>query len=371
MAESSLRMNDSTFLEKLDIDFAQNFTVYNHPWYKIAHIHYQSEYRDLAFDQKIIFLPKGNSVPKESEDLSDAWLVEVPLQSVAANHDGEITRLATLGLIDNIVGMGGGGIYDSRLRKRWEEKEIASIGYSFHQISQPEMILALSPDVLLLHAYDHGRLASMDKLRQLGINAIPQFAWAEPSFLGKAEWLKFTAMFFNKEQEANELFDKIVQRCLELRQLLDTNSSSPKAFMTYFPSSDSDWSVHRNDFYASFLEFAGVQNVLKDDGPNHLVGMNNEMLLHLAKDADVWITNSRSDAEWPPASYLQSFQAYRNGQVYHYQKRTRYEHDAYDWYETPEVRPDLVLEDLISIFYPDLLPEHELLFFDKVNLSKL
>ncbi|MEL7248525.1 MAG: hypothetical protein AAFZ63_00405 [Bacteroidota bacterium] len=56
---------------------------------------------------------------------------------------------------------------------------------------------------------------------------------------------------------------------------------------------------------------------------------------------------------------------------YHYQKRTRHEHDAYDWYETPEVRPDLVLEDLASILYPHLLPEHELLFFAKVNLTKL
>ena len=272
--------------------------------------------------------------------------------------------------MDNIIAMGGGGIYEPELRKRWEEKKIASIGYSFHSAPLAEVILALNPEVLLLHSYNHGRLESLTKLRELGINAIPQFAWAESSILGKAEWIKFTALFFNKEKEAHELFKTIAQRCQELRKLVAKQAEPKKVFMTYSPSSESDWAVHRNDYYASFLEFAGAENLLKDQGPNHKVGMNNETLLSLANEADVWITNNTSDSDWPPASYLESFKAYREGQVYHYQKRTRYEHDAYDWYETPEVRPDLVIEDLISIFYPDLLPNHELLFFDRVRLAK-
>lgn len=140
--------------------------------------------------------------------------------------------------------------------------------------------------------------------------------------------------------------------------------------MVYHPSNESDWNAHRNDFYASFLEAAGAINVLKDNGPTHAVEMNNERLFALAKDADVWIVNSTSDQDWPPANFLSSFKSYRNNRVYHYQKRTRHEHDAYDWYETPEVRPDLVLEDLVSIFYPHLLPNHELLFFEKVKLTK-
>ena len=96
--------------------------------------------------------------------------------------------------------MGGGGIYALDLRKKWEEKKIASIGYSFHQAPLAVLILALNPDLLMLYAYDHGRLEALEKLRELGINAIPQFAWAEPSILGKAEWLKFTALFLIKER---------------------------------------------------------------------------------------------------------------------------------------------------------------------------
>lgn len=358
------------FPDKIKVAHAQNFTVSYHGNYKVAHLHFRSEARDLQFDQKIVLVQRSTPKPNLSGDLANAWLVEVPLQTVAANDDGEVIRLKTLGLIDNIVAMGGGGIYDAELRQRWETKQIASIGYSFHSPPQPEVILALKPDLLLLYALDHQRLEGLIKLRQLGINALPHFAWAEPSFLGKAEWIKFSALFFNKEKEANEIFSRIATRCQELMQLVAAQALQPQAFLVYFPSNESDWDAHRNDFYASFLEAAGAKNVLKDDGPSHSVGMNNEKLLSLAKDADYWMVNDTSDRDWAPANYLNSFKSYRNGQVYHYHKRTRYAHDAYDWYETPEVRPDLVLEDMVAIFYPDLLRSHKLLFFEKVKLTK-
>ncbi len=363
-------VQDTSAFQK-NMQYAQHFSVSDHEGYKLAHIRFQSEQRDIYFDQKIVLIQKGAKSPTLSGDLEKAWVVNVPLQTVAANDDGEITRLNSLGLTDQIVAMGGGGIYDAELRRRWEEKQIASIGYSFHQPPQPEVLLDLNPDLLLLYAYDHQRIQSLERCRQLGINAIPQFAWAEPSFLGKAEWIKFTALFFNKEKEAEELFAQIEFRCQELMRLTEAQEAKPSAFMLYHPSSESDWSAHRNDFYASFLTAAGAINVLADDGPSHPVGINNESLLARAKDADFWLINSTNDQDWPPATYLQTFQSYQKQHVFHYQKRTRYEHDAYDWYETPEVRPDLVLEDLVSIFYPELLPDHELLFFGKVKLSKL
>ena len=288
---------------------------------------------------------------------------------MAANHDGEVIRIKSLGLIDHIAGMGGGDIYDAELRSRWEQKKIASIGYSFHAVPSPELLMSSGAELLILHTYDNKRLTGMNKLRELGINAIPNFAWAEQTFLGKAEWIKFSALFFNKEAEANKLFSQIKTRCEKLMDEVARQSASKTSFLLYHPSDEADWKAHRNDFYASYLQ-AVSNNVLKDDGPTHSVGMNNEQVLALAKDADFWFINNTSDEDWPPASYLKEFKAYREGEVYHYQKRTNYENNAYDWYETPEVRPDLVLEDLVSIFYPEILPDHEPLFFEKVKLTK-
>ncbi|WP_299534668.1 ABC transporter substrate-binding protein [Ulvibacterium sp.] len=361
---------DISFPTKVDIQYAENFSVTYGPNYKVVDIHFNSANRDIVINQKLLLVQRGTPVPELRNGLQNAWIMEVPLHTVAANDDGEITRLKALGLKNNIIAMGGGAIYDPELRQLWEEKKIASIGYSFHRPPLPEVILSLNPDVLILYSFNQDRMASVEKMRALGINAIPQFAWAESSFLGKAEWLKFSALFFNKEREANELFEKVVTRCGHLMERVRQKEEKKTAFLVYHPSESSDWSAHRNDFYASFLEAAGAINVLADDGPTHAVGMNNEKMLSLAKNADFWIANSTSDENWPPADYLDSFKAYRNGQVFHYQKRTRYEHNAYDWYETPEVRPDLVLEDLVFIFYPELLPGHVPKYFERIELTK-
>ena len=37
------------------------------------------------------------------------------------------------------------------------------------------------------------------------------------------------------------------------------------------------------------------------------------------------------------------------------------------YYELGPMRPDLVLKDLIHIFHPELLPDHELFFFKPLN----
>jgi len=364
---SSLR--DDLFPNKVETKYAKNFSVTYHGHYKIVNVQFESEQRKIGFSQKLVLVQRGAPHPPESE-AKDAWVIKIPTKTIAANDDGEVMRLQSLGLTNNLIAMGGGDIYDSTLRKRWENKEIMSIGYSITHAPAPEVMLSLNPDVALLYSFDNDRLTAINKFRELGVNAIPTFAWAEDSYLGKAEWIKFTSLFFNEEAKANTFFEAVEKKCLELTSLLSESPKPVAACWLYFPSNESDWSAHRNDFMASYLTGAGAKNVLQDDGPTHSVGITNEFLIAKAKDADFWIVNSITDEEWPPMSYLNLFNAYRSGNIYHYHVRTRYEHNAYDWYETAEVRPDLVIEDLVSIFYPEIMPEHELFFFEKVKLSK-
>jgi iron complex transport system substrate-binding protein len=88
------------------------------------------------------------------------------------------------------------------------------------------------------------------------------------------------------------------------------------------------------------------------------------MLLSLVADADYWISDSVSAKGWPNEDFLRHFRAYRDNRVYHHEKRSNFALNAYDWYETGVMRPDLVLEDLVSLFHPELVPGRELMFFD-------
>ncbi len=357
------------FQEKISLNHAKNFSVTYHNNFKLATVRCKLDDKSVGYEGTLVLVQRGTPVPSLPDSLK-AYVIEIPAQTAAANDDSEILQLKYLGLQDNIIVMGGGGIYDEELRKRWEEKKIASIGYSFVHAPAPELLMTLNPDIFFNYTWDHERLLGLEKLRELGVRAVPCFGWAEKTNLGNAEWIKFVSLFFNREKEANELFGRIEQRCLELQTRVASIPKMVKAFWLYHPSEQGDWSAHRNDFMASYLESAGAVNVLKSNDTDGQVGMNNEAVFALAHDADFWIVNSTDDKEWPRVNFLNTFKSYRNKNVFHYHLRTRYEHDAFDWYETGEIRPDLVLEDLVSIFYPEVLPNHQLFFFEKVKFTK-
>ena len=96
--------------------------------------------------------------------------------------------------------------------------------------------------------------------------------------------------------------------------------------------------------------------------------LSDEAFLDLAGGAYYWITGDQTDERWNPA-VAKRIRAYRTGRVYHHHKRAVPEAAAYDWYETPVVRPDLVLQDLVSIMHPKLAPNHESLFFTPLLLD--
>lgn len=356
------------FSEQVQPRHAKNFSVTYHGNYKLVQLQCVLD-DQIKYKETLVLVQRGTPAPKLADSLK-AYVLEIPAQTAAANDDGEIMQLTSLGLMDNIIAMGGGGIYDTTLRRRWEQKKIASIGYSFAHAPAPELLMSLHPDIFFNYTWGHDRLVGMEKLRELGVPAVPCFGWAEKTNLGNTEWVKFISLFFNKEKEANDIFDRVERRCQELSDMVSAQPKKVTAFWLYHPSDESDWSAHRNDFMASYLESAGAINLLKSNDTEGQVGMNNEAVFALAHDADFWIVNSTDDKDWPPVGFLNTFRAYREGKVYHYHLRTRYEHDAFDWYETAEVRPDLVIEDLVSIFYPDLLPDHKLFFFEKVKLTK-
>ena len=60
------------------------------------------------------------------------------------------------------------------------------------------------------------------------------------------------------------------------------------------------------------------------------------------------------------------FAAFKAGEVYSF-TTNKGPTGGVIYYELAPNRPDLVLKDLIRILHPELLPEHELYFFSKLE----
>ena len=376
------------FPDKADIRHATGFTVTYHGNYKVVRVAADAKSLRLSVEEGVawenatvdllVLVQRGTSPPAAIGPLATATVIEVPIRSAAVNRDADALRIKHLGFIDRLIGIGGTGIYDPELRARVESGTLPAIGSALHRTMDLELLLTTAPEAIFLRVASLEHTYEFHRLRELGLTSVPVYAWTETSGLARAEWLKYIALFFNAEAEANRQFDEIEARYNELTALRSSSAERPKAVWGYSPRAGG-WRVHRRGVEAGLLRDAGLSNVMALDdaaissgraGHSEGLPISDERFLRQAGDAQIWITWSPDDEYWPSARYLASFLAYRNDSVYHHRKRRLPTIGADDWYELGQLRPDLILADLIAITFPDLLPGHEVVFLERLHRTK-
>ena len=364
------------FPHQAQIKYARHFSVSYHGHYKIVKTNatlrqWDGGNGEQAKEDVIVLVQKGTPAPELAGDLAGATIIRIPLETAAVNVENAECFIEELGLEDRIVAVGGAISYNDAIRQKVLDKEIGQVGYSWHQPANLEVLLQRKPEAFFMNIANLDFAGSLEKSRQIGIPAAPVFEWAEADYMGLAEWIKFYALFFNAEQKANEVFAAIEKRVDSLKQLLAGVPNKPTAIWGYYAGKDR-WLVHRNSIEAQFMRDAGLINLFEDGSRPLRNGgepISSEALLAEGKDAGHWVIGDIHSAALPSESFMNAFQAWRNGKLYHNMKRSKPKVNAFDWYGTAIVRPDLVLSDLIKLIHPELLPAHELFFMDHFDRS--
>ncbi len=363
--------NTDYFPDKVEVQYAEHFSVSYHEHYKVVRTHaevraWQSDDPPERTEDVVVLVQRGTPAPELVGDLAGATVLTIPATTVALNNDGTLAFVQALDRTEYVVAVGGLAIYEDDLRNRTISGEIGQIGYSWHGEPNLEVLLAAAPDIALLTVDDPSNVKALGRARALGAPAAPTFEWAEPHYLGRAEWLKYAALFFNAEAEANALFDEVAGEVAALRAQVATRTDQPTALWGYY-SGNGRWMMHQHNVEARLLADAHAVNPYADfEGDRRTDGepISSEQLLLQGASADHWIIGDIHAAELPPGSYMDQFAAWRAGALSHNYKRTKWEHNAYDYYKTALVRPDWVLADLIALLHPDVLTDHETVFFD-------
>lgn len=354
------------FPNKLEIVNAERFRVTYHRNYKILQSRVDGSEWGPGLSDTMVLVQCGTPPPSLEGDLADATVLNVPIRTLAANEDGSVTRARELGFVDRVVGLAGGGVYDATLRRRWDDGELASIGETFHGPPNFEVLVAEPPSVLFLFTSSLDHTEALDQGRRLGLATVPIVGWSESTILGQAEWIKHTALFLNAEVEASAYFDGVSNRYADLRDKVATRDDRPVAIWGG-PLGSGRWWIEAGSWMAQALADAGGLNPFEPDSGETAITLTNERVLERATAAEFWLTEQVSMAALGSAGPMETIPAFREGRVYSIHKRARPEHDAYDWYETALVRPDVVLQDLVSVLHSDLLPDHELFFLQPIR----
>ena len=318
----------------------------------------------IGIEYRYLLVPDDKAVPEYS---GDARVIRTPLKSVTCENGFQVSLLEMLGCFDAIKGVSGKRrVGQDRVHRMIDKGELVTTG--FMRGLNMETLLKLDPDLSFVNVSS----VSTDLFEEMMAYGLkPGFFCAslEEHPLGALEWIKFVGAFFGKDSLAAAVFKEKEQAYLETMDTVNNITRKPSVIAGY--NRKGAWSTMGSSrWFVSMLEHAGGEYLFK--GPRLDRGhiLSHEVAMDAGMQADFWVnTHFRvTDLE----GLLQEDERYRlfrsvlNGAVYN-NNRYRFENGRSRFWDTGMTEPHILLQDLIAIFHPELLPDHTLRYYRRLQ----
>jgi iron complex transport system substrate-binding protein len=343
--------------------YASGFSVQKQDKYTLVQVRDPwQQSRDVIFTY--VLARDTEAVP---DSLKDLPLIEIPVERVVVLSTTHVAMIEQLDCGESIVGISGAAyIYSPHIRAGIEKGLVRDVGYG--QGLDFEAIVKLEPDLLFLYGVEGNVMTILEKLRDLGIPAVFCGEYLETHPLGKAEWIRYFSLFFDKEEDAAGFFLQIDSAYRALAALIPADRARPMV-LNGLPWKDTWYMAGGNSFAAQLIADAGGDYLWSDNPSSQAVPLDLESVYLRAVQADIWI-NPGAAGSLEDILFLDqrlgALEAVRGGRVFNNDARLS-AGGGNDYWESGTVRPDLVLADLISVFHPDLLPDHSFVYYRKLK----
>ncbi|MAT95519.1 MAG: ABC transporter substrate-binding protein [Anaerolineaceae bacterium] len=346
------------FPEETAVTHADGFTIEYFNNYKVITV--AAPWLGAEDSATYLLVQCGTRAP---EGFEDAVTVEVPISSFVSMSTTYLPYLDAFGKLDTLVGVDSGAFaFNPNVREMLDAGELVELGSGTNV--NVEAALELEPDVIMTSASGSADFDTHPKLEEVGLTVVLNADYLDITPLGRAEWGKFIAAFYNEEAQADALFNDVVAEYEALTELTADLAERPTVFAnTPF---EGTWYMPGGQSYtAQLFDTAGADYLWSDDESTSTLFLDFESVFDRAADADYWLNLgfvfSLADLEASDERFA-DFAAFQNGNVYNYDLRSN-EFGGNDFFESAAANPQLVLADLIKIFHPDLLPDHELVYY--------
>ncbi|WP_026811471.1 ABC transporter substrate-binding protein [Arenibacter latericius] len=293
-------------------------------------------------------------------------IIPVPVENIVVTSTTHVPALEALGQEDKLIGFPDTKYISSEItRERIDAEKVKDLGKN--EALNTEMVIDLNPDLVVGFGINNENKA-YETIQRAGIPVVYNGEWTEETPLGKAEWIKFFAPFFLKEAKADSIFSDIAKSYNQTKQLAEQAKSRPTVLsgalykdVWYLPGGKS-WG-------AQFLEDANTNYLWKDSKETGSLSLSLESVLEKGQEADFWISPSQFTSYKGMIEsnrHYSQFSPFKNKKIYTY-ANTKGATEGMLYFELAPNRPDLVLKDLIQIFHPELLMEHNPVFFKPLD----
>lgn len=343
--------------------FAKGFTISRAGNIKILRVFNPWEgAKGVAY--KYILCPKGQLIP---DSLRNEKIIYTPVTRIVCLSTTHIALLSFLDKRNTLVGVASPNyVSDSVVRHMYKAGKIMDVG--FDQALNYEILVSLKPDLVLAYGIQGETATQFKKLEELGIKVVLNGEYLEPSPLGKLEWVKFLASFYNVSSETSARFNAIAK---EYTRLADScrNLKDKPTVMCGLPWKGAWYIPGGESYLAQMIRDAGGNYLWNDIKQRESVPINFEKVIERASNADFWINTGTSNSLNDVANEdirLQKVKPFIQKKVFNNNALTC-ETGGNDFWESGIVRPHIILKDLIKIFHPELLPSHSLVYYKKLN----
>ena len=293
-------------------------------------------------------------------------IIEVPIQKLVVTSTSHIPYLSLLGTPEALVGFPNTQyISSTAFRKRIDQGLVQNVGDA--NGLDFESLIALQPELVMTYL-SGGDRSELQQLDQSGIPHVLNFDFMEETPLGRAEWIKFIGLLLGKTKQADSVFGVIQNQYQTLQRSTRNLTPRPSVFSGILYG-DTWFAPGANSFAAKLIEDAGGAYSWNDLKSSGSVELSLEAVMDRNARTDFWIgpgdytTKAALIRADPRYAHFQAFQI---DQVYNSHRRIG-STGGFEYFELAGARPDLVLGDLISIFHPESLPDHEMYFYQKLD----
>ena len=351
--------NNNSSLSIIELNYAKGFEIQQAENYKVITLKNTWKGESTPY-QYVLY---KNEKPQGFEG---ATFIKIPIKSIVCfslTHLAFIDKLAELNSIKGLSGCDY--VSNETVINKIKNNEIKEIGSS--QLVNYELLIDLKPTLVMTFGIDETANNQLNKFKTIGLNVVLNSEYMENHPLGKAEWIKFVAAFYDKDSLAEAIYNDIETNYNKLIAVVKRTDKKPTVFVG-MPWNGAWYLAGGKSFQAQLFNDAGADYLWSENTETSSFIVDKEVIIEKALNADYWINlnafNSVDEVTNVDAK-LKAFRSVKSGNIYNNNLKVNTA-NGNDYWESGVINPHLVLADLIKIFHPNLI-EHELVYYKRLE----
>lgn len=345
------------------MSFSNGFEISSYKTYDILDIF--NPWQKASSEQFRYIIKDRNAVVPDS--LKGLPHITRPVKKVIVLSTTHVGYIAALGKQESIVGLSGKDyVFDPIVREGIEKGTIPDIG--FVPSIDYERIIELQPEVVFLSGIEPSVAGTARRLADAGIKSVIIGEYLETHPLGKMEWIKVFASFFNAGESAEAMISHSETEYLKWKVQADELLPKPSVIVG-LPWKDTWYMAGGKSITSRFIQDAGGNYLWGENPSTDFIPLDLESVFSRAIEGDVWINSGSAGNLGEIVAYDSRFRflpVYESGEVYNNNLRLN-KHGGNDFWESGVVHPELILKDLIKIFHPEIALEHDFVYYKKLE----